>query len=134
MVRSNRISNQLDTLRHIGMLGPAGDGGALPALPTLDGPASTEATSSRLTAFHLRKRGHELGGLDDEDLKQVPVLSPGTRLQQGATYINLTDPAPHEFTATGSMRAAAGVLCGALTPAGRLPVALPGLHPRGHAA
>jgi hypothetical protein len=28
-----------------------------------------------MTAFHLRKRGYELRGLDDTDLKQVPVLA-----------------------------------------------------------
>jgi hypothetical protein len=28
-----------------------------------------------MTAFHLRKRGYELRGLDDTDLKQMPVLA-----------------------------------------------------------
>jgi hypothetical protein len=61
-----------------------------------------------MTAFHLRKRGYELRGLDDNDLKQVPVLAEGTRLQQGATYVNLTEEEPHEFTATGNITAEAG--------------------------
>lgn len=44
-----------------------------------------------MTAFHLRKRGQDLRGLDDEDLKQVPVVPMGTRLQQGATYVDLNE-------------------------------------------
>jgi hypothetical protein len=62
----------------------------------------------QLTAFHLKKRGHELRGLDDDDLKQVPIVPAGTRLQQGGTYVNLTERSPHEFTATGNLRARAG--------------------------
>jgi hypothetical protein len=61
-----------------------------------------------MTAFHLRKRGHDLRGLDDNDLKQVPVLAEGTRLQQGATYVDLTRPEPKEFTATADMTAERG--------------------------
>ena len=43
----------------------------------------------------------------DADLRQVPILPPGTRLEQGATYVNLDEPGPREFTATGDMQAAA---------------------------
>jgi hypothetical protein len=53
------------------------------------GRESEERERADMTAFHLRKRGYDLGGLDDNDLKQVPVLAEGTRLQQGATYVNL---------------------------------------------
>jgi len=60
---------------------------------------------SHRTAFHLRKQGQALRGLDDNDLKQVPILRPGTRLQQGATYVNLADAQPREFTATGGQTA-----------------------------
>ena len=56
------------------------------------------------TAFHLRKAGYRLRG-DDQELKQVPVLASGTRLQQGATYVDLTDPDPHEFTARADQAA-----------------------------
>jgi hypothetical protein len=62
-------------------------------------------TDHAMTAFHLRKRGHDLRGLDDNDLKQVPVLAKGTRLQQGATYVDLTRAEPKEFTATANMTA-----------------------------
>lgn len=50
------------------------------------------------------------------------------RFPDVATYLAAYGPDP------ASMRAAARVLSGDLHPAGRLPVALPGLYPRGHAA
>ena len=57
------------------------------------------------TAFHLRKNGVlDLRGEDDE-LKQVPVLAEGERLQQGGTYIDLAHGRPQEFTARGDMSA-----------------------------
>lgn len=62
-------------------------------------------SSGRWTAFHLRKAGHQLRGLDDRDLKQVPLVPEGSRLQQGATYVNLAERSPSEFTATGNMTA-----------------------------
>jgi len=59
----------------------------------------------------------------------VGLGSPYELLQfpQVATYLAAYGPDP------ASVRAAAKVLAGALAPAGRLPVALPGLHPRGWA-
>ena len=65
-------------------------------------------SDDEMTAFHLRKRGHQLRGLDDNDLKQVPLLREGTRLQQGATYVDLTQQNPREFTARGDMQAQPG--------------------------
>jgi hypothetical protein len=38
----------------------------------------------------------------DDELKQVPVLPPGRRLQQGATYVDLNEARPREFTALGN--------------------------------
>jgi hypothetical protein len=72
------------------------------------GQPSEAATGSTSTAFHLRKRGYELRGLDDADLKQVPVLAEGTRLQQGATYVDLSTDQPKEFRATADMVAERG--------------------------
>jgi len=65
------------------------------------GPPSVEADEG--SAFHLRKRGVKLPELDDDELKQVPVLAAGARLHQGATYLDLMDDAREEFTATGNM-------------------------------
>jgi len=39
------------------------------------------------------------------DLKQIPVLPEGTRLQQGAVYLDLNDPARGEIKAHGNMEA-----------------------------
>jgi hypothetical protein len=69
------------------------------------GQESDARAASDSTAFHLRRRGAELNGLDDNELKQVPVLNEGTRLQQGATYVDLAGNACEEFTATGDMSA-----------------------------
>ena len=76
------------------------------------------SNNADFTAFHLRKRGHELRGLDDNDLKRVPVLPEGTRLQQGATYVDLAAGRPQEFTATGNMTAEPGH---AYAPKNRVP-------------
>lgn len=70
-------------------------------------PSDPRAEPER-TAFHLRKRGHDLRGLDDEELKQVPVLPDGTRLQQGATYVDLAGDRPKEFRARADMLAEPG--------------------------
>jgi hypothetical protein len=59
-----------------------------------------DEVASHTTAFHLRKRGRALNGLEDDELKQLPLVPAGARLQQGATYVNLATDAPLEFTAT----------------------------------
>jgi hypothetical protein len=69
------------------------------------GVASDLETRGDRTAFNLRKLGWELGNLDDNELKQIPVVAEGTRLQQGATYVDLAADPRHEFTATGDMSA-----------------------------
>ena len=72
------------------------------------GVASDVPARSDRTAFHLRKQGWHIGGLDDEELKQIPVLADGVRLQQGATYVDLMGDRTRELTATGDMSATEG--------------------------
>ncbi len=72
------------------------------------GQASVARVKSEWTAFHLRKRGLDLGGVNDEDLKQVPLVAEGQRLQQGATYVDLRHQPAEEFTARGDMAAGPG--------------------------
>jgi hypothetical protein len=72
------------------------------------GPPSEVDTPADRTAFNLRKQGWELGDLDDNELKQIPVVNDGTRLQQGGTYVDLTSDPRHEFTATGDVLAEHG--------------------------
>ena len=54
------------------------------------------------TAMDIDKLQH-LEDFSDDELKQIPILKPGTRLQQGATYINLNDRDREEFTGVGDM-------------------------------
>src|SRR5215212_1337679 len=69
------------------------------------GGASDVQAAAAVTAFHLRKRGIDVGPLDDDELKQVPIVPPGERLQQGATYVDLHNRRRIEFTATGDLAA-----------------------------
>jgi hypothetical protein len=42
--------------------------------------------------------------LTDDELRRIPILPPGTRLEQGATYLDLRTPGA-EFTGRGDMQA-----------------------------
>jgi hypothetical protein len=44
-----------------------------------------------------------LRGLTNEQLKEIPVVPVGSRLRQGATYLDLNDPQRRPFTAMGGM-------------------------------
>jgi hypothetical protein len=57
------------------------------------------------TAFDVKGAHAQLQDIADEDLKSIPILPPGSRLEQGATYLDLHDPSCTEFTATGDMEA-----------------------------
>lgn len=41
----------------------------------------------------------------DDELKKIPIVPKGGRLQQGATYLDLRDPERRTFTAMGGMSA-----------------------------
>jgi hypothetical protein len=69
------------------------------------GMASDIETRGDRTAFNLRKQGWQPGDLDDNELKQIPLVPEGRRLQQGATYVDLAAGRRQEFTATGDMLA-----------------------------
>lgn len=57
------------------------------------------------SAYDVKAIHDRLTGFNDEDLKRIPVIAPGSRLQQGAVYLDLAQPSPQEFTATGDMEA-----------------------------
>jgi len=59
------------------------------------------------TAYDLKNLHRRLSDYRDDELKQIPVLPEGSRLEQGATYVDLVQDAPREFTATGDMSAGA---------------------------
>ncbi len=58
-----------------------------------------------LTLYDFKDVQRAFQRLTDDELKAVPVLPAGARLEQGATYIDLRDPDAHEFTAMGDMEA-----------------------------
>jgi hypothetical protein len=60
------------------------------------------------SAYDVKSIHRALGGMSDDELKQVPILPEGQRLRQGATYLDLRDPARGELTATGDMAAERG--------------------------
>jgi len=61
------------------------------------------------TAFDVKELHRALSELlHDDDLKQIPVVPPGTRLGQGKVYIDLMSWPGVEFTATGDMEARPG--------------------------
>lgn len=56
-------------------------------------------------ASEIKELHSLLEGYTNSDLKQIPVLPQGSRLEQGAKYIDLNDPERKEFTAIGNMEA-----------------------------
>jgi hypothetical protein len=60
---------------------------------------------SARTAFDIKELHNRMRDFADADLAQIRVLPMGSRLEQGATYIDLNDPQSREFTATGEMTA-----------------------------
>ena len=69
------------------------------------GTAGTEASEQTRTMYDIKDLHNAFDGISDDELKRVPVLAPGTRLQQGATYIDLQTPDRAEFKALGAMEA-----------------------------
>ena len=59
------------------------------------------------TAFDLKEVQEHLFGFSSDELKRIPVLPVGTRLKQGATYIDLNDPNWEQFSAMGNQEASA---------------------------
>ena len=57
------------------------------------------------TAYEVKEVHRRLRDWTDDDLKQIPVVPAGSRLEQGATYIDLAAAHPAEFTATADMEA-----------------------------
>lgn len=56
-------------------------------------------------AYEIKELHDRLQGFTDDELKQITVLPTGTRLEQGAKYIDLMDAERNEFTAMGGMEA-----------------------------
>ena len=69
------------------------------------GVASSQPEKDAPNASDIKELHTLLKGYTNDELKQIKVLPPGTRLQQGAKYIDLMDQERKEFTAMGNMEA-----------------------------
>jgi hypothetical protein len=55
-------------------------------------------------AYDFKEVHRSLGGdFTDDELRSISVLTPGQRLQQGATYVDLAASKREEFTAMGNV-------------------------------
>ena len=68
----------------------------------LEGPHPIKTGHVR-TAYDIKNLHDRMNEFTDDELKSTPVLPAGMRLEQGATYIDLRDPNPREFTAIATM-------------------------------
>jgi hypothetical protein len=60
------------------------------------------------TAYDIKAIHRQFHGFTDDELKRIPILPQGARLEQGATYVDLQDEGLEEFSATGDMEAGPG--------------------------
>ena len=57
------------------------------------------------TAYEVKEAHRRLGDMSDDDLRTIPIVPAGERLQQGAVYIDLRTHDCQEFKARGDMEA-----------------------------
>jgi hypothetical protein len=62
------------------------------------------------TAFDVKSVHRRLANMTDDELKRIPILPEGTRLEQGATYVDLAHLDDGELTARGDMLTGPGNL------------------------
>jgi len=67
------------------------------------GAVGPQAAQHALTTYELNAVHRQFSHFSDGELKRIRVLPAGTRLEQGATYLDLKDPTRGEFTARGDM-------------------------------
>ena len=67
-----------------------------------------EQQRSSRTAKDVKELHARFNDWLDSDLDEIPVLPEGARLDQNATYVDLSLDEPVEFTATGDMEAGPG--------------------------
>src|SRR4051794_1027703 len=75
-----------------------------PARPGPDRIAPRPPEDFSRTAYDVKEARLQLVGWSDDDLRQIPLMPVGARLEEGATYVDLREPARREFAATGDMR------------------------------
>jgi hypothetical protein len=72
------------------------------------GPGETQPAKTARTAYDHKEAHVRLHHLSADDLKQIRLLPDGSRMEQGATYLDLQHLDLGEFTATGGMQAGPG--------------------------
>jgi hypothetical protein len=73
-----------------------------------NGAGTAEREVQLRTAYDVKEIHRSLAGFSDDDLKQIPILPEGTRLEQGATYIDLAEERPSEVKVNAGVVARAG--------------------------
>ena len=63
------------------------------------------ATHETRSAFDVKELHDKLPDVSKADMKSLPLIQAGERLQQGAVYCNLNDIAAGPFTAMGGQEA-----------------------------
>ncbi|MFN2563515.1 MAG: hypothetical protein ABR499_00720 [Gemmatimonadaceae bacterium] len=74
----------------------------------VNGVGTAERQAQVQTAYDVKEIHRSLSGFSDDDLKQIPILPEGTRLEQGATYIDLAEERPSEVKVNAGVIARAG--------------------------
>lgn len=69
------------------------------------GASSKRNDSGALTAADIDVLAGRLSGFTRDELSEVPIVQAGTKLKQGAVYLDLRIPAPVPFTATADITA-----------------------------
>ena len=57
------------------------------------------------TAYDVKELHEKMPDYNNDELKRIPVLAHGERLEQGGVYLDLSDLSAGAFTAQGSMEA-----------------------------
>ena len=103
-----------NTMPSVDMTPPATKEGEYPAWEDLNpnflagenyGEQGPHPEKTAKTAFDVKGAHALLNEMPDEDLKQIPIMPNGSRLEQGAVYIDLRVSQPSELMATGNMEA-----------------------------
>jgi len=76
-----------------------------PAAGQNAGASASHPEKDARTVYDYKDLHRRLSDLPDDELKQISVVPAGMRLEQGATYIDLSAAKPAEFMATGDMEA-----------------------------
>ena len=72
------------------------------------GTTGNDALLEAATAYDIKDLHNALDGFTGDELKRILVLPAGSRLQQGATYVDLSTPDRREFKAMGNVEAGPG--------------------------